>query len=169
MEPPVPDTRTALLHAALECFSERGFAATSTRMIADRAQRPLSLLSHYFGHKEGLYLAVFTWMFESCWGDRTLPEGGHKPGSRDEAIQMLRDQIQDFCQDAFPELDPQWDFQQCSMRLFLQEVLEPRPCLHDLMAHYLAPRTATIRNCIRMLRPDLDDGETTFLGISILG
>jgi len=63
MECPPNDTRTALLHAALASFAESGFDGTSIRMIAERAQRPLSLLAHHFGNKEGLVKAMIDSVF----------------------------------------------------------------------------------------------------------
>src|SRR5689334_3367338 len=47
-----------LLVAARELFSRKGFAATSTREIAAQAGCNLSLISYYFGSKEGLLAAL---------------------------------------------------------------------------------------------------------------
>jgi AcrR family transcriptional regulator len=47
-------TRSRLLDAARQLFAERGFAETTTREIAARAECNLSLIAHYFGSKEGL-------------------------------------------------------------------------------------------------------------------
>jgi AcrR family transcriptional regulator len=51
------DSRQDLLDAAAELFTERGYAATSTRAIADRAGLRQASLYHYFGGKEDI-LAV---------------------------------------------------------------------------------------------------------------
>lgn len=53
-----PDTRERLIRAAVETFAENGFNATTTRMLADRAQVNLSAIPYYFKSKEGLYLAA---------------------------------------------------------------------------------------------------------------
>jgi TetR/AcrR family transcriptional regulator, regulator of cefoperazone and chloramphenicol sensitivity len=53
-----PDTRERLIQAGIEIFAEYGFNATTTRMLADKAQVNLSAIPYYFRSKEGLYLAV---------------------------------------------------------------------------------------------------------------
>jgi AcrR family transcriptional regulator len=48
------DTRSDLLDAALELFSERGFSKVYLNDIADRANVSIGLIRHYFGSKDGL-------------------------------------------------------------------------------------------------------------------
>jgi len=52
------DRRSAILDAARALFSERGFAGTSVRDISSRAGCNVALISHYFGSKEELLVAV---------------------------------------------------------------------------------------------------------------
>lgn len=51
------ETQRRLLDAALKAFGEEGFAAVTTRRIADAAGVALPALQYYFGGKEGLYRA----------------------------------------------------------------------------------------------------------------
>jgi len=51
-------TRAQLLSAAGELLCEEGYAATSTRAVAERAGTRLSLVHYHFGSKRGLLLAV---------------------------------------------------------------------------------------------------------------
>jgi len=51
-------TRALLLTAAADLLREEGYAATSTRAVADRAGVRLSLVHYHFGSKRGLLLAV---------------------------------------------------------------------------------------------------------------
>lgn len=51
------DARERLIRAGIEIFAENGFNATTTRMLADKAQVNLSAIPYYFKSKEGLYLA----------------------------------------------------------------------------------------------------------------
>src|SRR5882672_2033057 len=51
-------SRRALLDAALEEFSLRGFAGARVADIARRAGVNKQLINYYFGSKEGLYLAL---------------------------------------------------------------------------------------------------------------
>ena len=55
-------TRARLLETAITLFAQHGYAHTSIRMIADRAEVSPGLLYHYFENKESLLHAVF----ENC-------------------------------------------------------------------------------------------------------
>ena len=51
-------TRDRLLEAGLDIFGEHGFAAATTRMLAEKARVNLAAIPYHFGGKEGLYRAV---------------------------------------------------------------------------------------------------------------
>jgi AcrR family transcriptional regulator len=53
-----PDTREAILTAARRGFATRGYDATSLRGIAAEARVDPALVIHYFGTKEGLFVAA---------------------------------------------------------------------------------------------------------------
>ncbi len=55
MEPDRSETRLRILHAAAGIFSERGYAATTIRMISARAKVNLAAVNYHFGGKEALY------------------------------------------------------------------------------------------------------------------
>jgi AcrR family transcriptional regulator len=50
--------RSRLMEAATKLFAEHGLEGTSTRDIAKAADLNISLISYYFGGKEGLYRAI---------------------------------------------------------------------------------------------------------------
>lgn len=52
------DKKDLLLNVAEKLFSELGYDATSTRLIAREADVNMAMLSYYFGSKDGLYKAV---------------------------------------------------------------------------------------------------------------
>jgi AcrR family transcriptional regulator len=52
------DLRADLLNAAVQLFSEHGFAKVSIRDITDRAGGSVGLVRHYFGSKEDLITAT---------------------------------------------------------------------------------------------------------------
>ena len=52
------DTRVRLLRAALQLFSERGFAQTSVRAIAEAAGTNVAAIAYHFGDKARLYTAT---------------------------------------------------------------------------------------------------------------
>ena len=167
MEPTASDTRTLLLQAALVCFADHGFDGTSMRMIAVRAGRPLSLLSHYFGNKEGLYLEVFKYILETSTPPRVAPTLPVPDASA--AIRLLREQIHFMYHQAAPDAAMARSFQDHRTNLWLRECRAPRPILHPLLREYLGPATELIRACIRTLRPELNEAQVAFLGATIMG
>lgn len=56
--PGAPDTREAILAVARRGFATRGYDATSLRGIAAEAGVDPALVIHYFGSKEGLFVAA---------------------------------------------------------------------------------------------------------------
>jgi len=68
-------SRHALLDAALEEFSRKGFAGARVRDIAERAGVNKDLIGYYFGGKDGLYAAVqHGWLqHEDAFSDPGLP------------------------------------------------------------------------------------------------
>lgn len=51
-------TRAGILDAARECFAERGYDGTSLRRIAELAGVDQSLVNHFYGTKEKLFLVA---------------------------------------------------------------------------------------------------------------
>ena len=172
MKPSPLDTRTVLLQAALASFADHGFDGTSIRMIATKAQRPLSLLSHYFGSKEDLYLEVFKYLYENfhqkSLADLTAPVAV-VPKGREEAIRVLREQIHQFYQLTVQKALSNDPLREAATRLWLREVRAPRRILAPLLKQASQARTETIRQAIQTLRPDLDPGEVNFIGASLTG
>lgn len=56
--PGTPDTRDAILTIARRKFATRGYEATSLRSVAADAKVDPALVVHYFGTKEGLFVAA---------------------------------------------------------------------------------------------------------------
>ncbi len=56
--PGAPDTRAEILASARHLFAERGFRSTSIRSIASAAGVDSSLVHHYFGTKDDLFVAA---------------------------------------------------------------------------------------------------------------
>lgn len=168
MEPRAQDTRTSLLQAALVCFADHGFDGTSMRMIAESAGRPLSLLSHYFRNKEGLYVEVFKHLLETSSPQQAAIPGGPDLDARG-AIRLLREQIHYMYQQAAPDTVAALPFQDHRARLWVREFRAPRPSLHPILKKYLSPPTDLIRACIQILRPELNEAQVAFLGATIMG
>lgn len=67
-------TRSALMKAALKEFSSHGFAGARIDRIANAAKCNMRMLYHYFGSKEGLYVAVL----EAAYADLRSKEAALK-------------------------------------------------------------------------------------------
>jgi AcrR family transcriptional regulator len=164
------DTRTALLEASLYCFADHGFDATSIRMIAEKAARPLSLISHHFGSKEGLYLETFRFLMQNSeLQNLAAMSTDRHPRNRAEAIRQFRESIHLlYTTTTQPAFQPNL-FHDAGRRLWLREMPSPRPEILELITTTLGPWRIKIEPCVHLLRPDLDEAEIAFLGSSILG
>lgn len=83
-----PDrTREAILVAAQEEFAAKGLSGGRVDAIARRARANKRMIYHYFGSKDGLYLAAVERVYEGLRGtERTLDLGHLEP---EEAIRRL--------------------------------------------------------------------------------
>lgn len=61
-------TEQKIIQAAKQIFTQKGFAATKTRDIAEEAGINLALLNYYFGSKENLFKLVVTEKFQDLFG-----------------------------------------------------------------------------------------------------
>jgi AcrR family transcriptional regulator len=59
------EVRKKLIRAAVKLFSQDGFGSTTVRAIAHEAEVNVSLISYYFGSKEGLYRTAISLFGES--------------------------------------------------------------------------------------------------------
>lgn len=163
--PECASTREALLEAALFCFADHGFEGTSLRMVADRANRHMSLIAHHFGNKEGLYLEVVKDMLTQrrhCQFQEPLvsPEVLKEDPARAKAL--LRRVILHIFTNmhaTFGSTDPKWV---AYYRLWMTALRTPLPELEALMREILAPTRLQIAACIQAIRPDLPLSEIPF-------
>ena len=82
---------------------------------------------------------------------------------------MLREQIHYLFRDVIQNSNNTDSVHENASRLWLQEIRSPRPILFPLLLSFMKPYTETIKKCIQTLRPDLEEAEVIFLGVSILG
>jgi len=64
----VPDTRSRILEAAVDEFSEKGKYGARMQAIADRAGINKAMIHYYFTDKETLYESVFQFFFSDLFG-----------------------------------------------------------------------------------------------------
>lgn len=81
-------TEQKIVEAARKIFTQKGYAATKTRDIAEEAGINLALLNYYFGSKENLFKLIVTEKFEDLFG-LISPILSNKDITLEEKIQAL--------------------------------------------------------------------------------
>lgn len=84
-------TEGRLLRAGLEVFSEMGFDAATTRMIAHRAETNEALIHRYFQSKKGLFDAIVLKFMQQAEEACEYPMGGT---AEDEIRNFLQQKLQ---------------------------------------------------------------------------
>ena len=109
------EARQKLITEALRLFSEKGFAKTSTRAIAQAAGANIASISYYFGDKAGLYRTMFLEPMGGPEQDLSVFAQPHF---------TLRESLAGLI-GSFLEPMKQGDLMQQCMRLHFREMLEP--------------------------------------------
>ncbi|MDV7142283.1 TetR family transcriptional regulator C-terminal domain-containing protein [Tropicimonas sp. TH_r6] len=130
-KPRKPETRIqkrnheAILDAALEVFSARGFRGATVDQIAQEAGLSKPNLLYYFPSKEAMHTALLTGLLDT-WLDplRALDAGGEPI---EEILTYVRRKL---------EMSRQMPRES---RLFANEILQGGPRLHGVLADYLKP------------------------------
>jgi AcrR family transcriptional regulator len=152
--------RLRLLDAGLALFADKGFADTSTREIALRAQVNVAAISYYFGDKEGLYRAVFT-------------DPRHNPRLDAEAMAAAPQDIQTALRFLLTGLAASLKdgalTQQC-MKLHFREMLQPTGVWQDEIDHNIKPNHQALVQalCLHLKLKEADD-DVHRLAFSISG
>lgn len=142
------DTKTALLHAAEELFSERGYAAVGIRDIAARAEANVSSIKYHFGSKRELYLETMRWLLQ-----HTDIKGGWEvfedlPDTRIAAATALVLYIQGALEQSVSGGRPT----HC-VRLMLQEALHPGEDFEFIISNFSAPYERLMVELVRRIAP----------------
>lgn len=80
-------TKERILKVANELFASLGFAATTVRDIAQRAEVNLAAINYHFKNKENLYWAVFDWNYTFL--DEHIETFGKEAGSTEELTRKI--------------------------------------------------------------------------------
>lgn len=154
------DTRARLLQAALRLFSERGFAQTSVRAIAEAAGTNVAAIAYHFGDKARLYTATFYEPFGS--GSDLIPVFADPTLTLEQALAAYFD--------GFLEPLKLDDLVTQSVRLHVRELLDPTHVWPGLIERECrAPHLALVQVlCRHMGLPQADD-DVHRLAFSIAG
>jgi len=104
-------TRESILATAEAEFARHGFGGGRVDRIARKARANKRMIYHYFGHKDGLYLAVLERVYAAKRAAERALEVDHR--DPEAAIRLLVDFNFDYCRDALKERGGQFG---CSAR-----------------------------------------------------
>lgn len=154
------DTRARLLQAALQLFSEKGFAQTSVRAIAQAAGTNVAAIAYHFGDKAQLYTATFYEPFGS--GSDLIPVFA------DPALDLAGALRQYFA--GFLEPLKHDDLVTQSLRLHVRELLDPTHVWPELIERECrAPHMALIQVLGRHMGVSVVDDDMHRLAFSLAG
>jgi len=164
--PQASTTRETLLGAALLCFAEYGYEATSIRLVASMAGRNTSLINYYFGNKEGLYREV---IMHLCGH---LPRAFPADGFPATTFGTPEERLRAFIRWSLSSLEcggPLEDAKQAAaQRLLVGELHFPKDQVRDLLQARFGTPIRELREIIHAIRPDLEAGEVDFWGLTVL-
>jgi AcrR family transcriptional regulator len=153
-------SRERLLRAGLHLFARQGYAATSTRELAQAAGMNVAAIAYYFGDKAGLYRAVF---FEP------LDEPGHDPAAFADPALGLQAALTRYYQTLLAPLDQGEDTRLC-VKLRMREMLEPTGLWQEELDHGIRPlHQALCAVLCRQLGLAAPDDEVQRLAVCLFG
>lgn len=154
------DTRLRLLRAALQLFSERGFAQTSVRAIAEAAGTNVAAIAYHFGDKARLYTATFYEPFGS--GSDLIPVFADPALTLTEALHRYFT--------GFLEPLKHDDLVTQSLRLHVRELLDPTHVWPELMERECrAPHMALVQVLCRHMGLEAADDDMHRLAFTLAG
>lgn len=154
------DTRARLLQAALQLFSEKGFAQTSVRAIAQAAGTNVAAIAYHFGDKAQLYSATFYEPFGS--GSDLIPVFA------DSALDLPGALHHYFA--GFLEPLKHDDLVTQSLRLHVRELLDPTHVWPELIERECrAPHMALVQVLCRHMGVPVVDDDMHRLAFSLAG
>ena len=116
---PEKDCRANLIAAGTTLFAEKGFNGVGLREIANAAGANLSMISYYFGGKEGLYAAVLNQQFDALKRVMELKQKDSDPMKRFESY--VRATVARYRK--HPHL----------LRFYTSELTNPTPCFESIV------------------------------------
>lgn len=169
-------TRSALLQAAMDEFSDSGYHAASNREIAQQAQANQALIGYHFGGKQGLYLAVFQFISEQIQKHTgsviaqmeahlsRLPDGqAMSAEAREECIALVLGLVERMAKlFVSPLFKP-------AAQLILREQQKPTQAFDILYESFMRRSLRVVTDLIQRIRPGDSHEDASLLVITILG
>jgi TetR/AcrR family transcriptional regulator len=131
------DSRSRILAAATPMFARHGLNGVSVRSLASAAKVNLSMISYYFGGKEGLYAEILKEQFE---GFRYIDDIAKRDLPPLEKCEMyLRGTIRRYREHPY------------LLRYYVSELTNPTPCFKTIVR-------PTVQRVLKVLRETIEKG-----------
>jgi len=164
-------TRWRLLKTSIRIFGDKGFNSTSTREITRTAGVSIALIWFHFGGKEGLYLEALR--FSKRLAERAvakLPRVPGPTGTSLEAETALRALSEMILRAAMPVPEGSVRDQglgRATVAFVTREMARPRAGAEEALAGAIMPVAVYLRQCLKVLRPDLDGEALGWLALRV--
>ncbi|MHC4106552.1 MAG: CerR family C-terminal domain-containing protein [Planctomycetota bacterium] len=158
-----PPTHDALLDAAEQLFSEKGYAAVGIREIAERAGANIAAIKYHFGSKSDLYRETVQRAMARREAVGVWDLFRQKPGDPRSAASVLVRFIQLYLTHLLPA-----DGDDSSGNLILREALEPTEAIEAVVGNYMQPHQAMLIEVLGTLVPGSTHDELLCIAHSIL-
>lgn len=143
-------TEERLLEAAGEVFAVHGYRGATVRQICEKAKANIAAVNYHFGDKDGLYLAVLSYLHKTRT-EKYPPSLGLDPGA--SAEQRLNAFIRSLLHRLLGEGRPNWH-----IKLAAREMIEPTRALDVVVEEAIRPLNQELESIIReLLGPQADD------------
>lgn len=162
--------RVALLDAAQKSFTQKGYAAVSTRELADEAGVNLGAIQYHFGSKAQLFVETVRLLMRQKHEGNVLLEEVECRSAEEAAVQIclfIRRFLSDVCHPTGPD----------ACRLMYREILgatDEEPELHEalvssVVTEFIAPLDARLKQLVAIIRPNGTERERSMVVQSIIG
>lgn len=156
-------TRDALLDAAEQLFSSRGYAAVGIREIAETAHANLAAIKYYFGSKSELYLATVRRTMSRGEAEAIWDLLRDKPADASSAAAVLVRFIHTFLSRL---LSPGEGKSCCN--LMVREATEPSEAIDAVVRDFIRPHRDMLMQVISVLRPEMSADKLAMSAQSVL-
>ena len=162
----MPDatTRQALLDAAVELFSERGFDGVGVREITAKAGANIAAIAYHFGSKRDLYVAAVDHALDLHATRASWELLRDAPTSRAGAARLLACFVESFAGSALADAE----LNACG-KLLLQESLHPTEAAGAIHERFVVPHEELLVQCLAVLAPALGPDALLAAARSVLG
>jgi TetR/AcrR family transcriptional regulator, regulator of cefoperazone and chloramphenicol sensitivity len=155
------DTKSRILEAAGEVFSERGYDSATVREICERAGANIASINYYFGDKLRLYIDAVREAQCSRTEEVPIPE----PDPTLPASERLRWFIHTMLSRMIFEQRPAWH-----LGLMLRELSHPTAACAEIVEDYIRPMADQLDQILADMLPEDTSREKIWLiGFSIVG